>query len=120
MFADRVREDRALDAARTGILDEWLSCWRDNRLLRVAAEAGARLFTPGKSLYFRLGQGKYLSLTGVRYCRVTCAKGVVWVTASGDGRDTVLTPGQSLTLGSAGKVVISGRGESSEVKVRWD
>ena len=37
----------------------------------------------------------------------------------GDGRDTVLTPGQSLTLGSAGKVVISGRGESSEVTVRW-
>lgn len=120
MFADRLREDRALDAARPGIIDEWLSRWRDNRVLRVLAEAGTKLFAPGKSLYFRLGQGKYLALTGVRYCRVSCAKGVVWVTASGDGRDTVLTPGQSLTLGNAGKVVVSGRGESSEVKVRWD
>lgn len=120
MFADRMREDRALDAARTGIIDEWLSRWRDSRTLRVLAEAGSKLFSPGKSLYFRLGQGKYLALSGVRYCRVTCAKGAVWVTASGDGRDRVLTPGESLTLGQAGKVLISGRGESSEVKVRWD
>ena len=120
MFADRMREDRALDAARPGIIDEWLGRWRDNRLVRLAATAGAKLFTPDKSLYFRLGQGKYLALSGVRTCRVVCAKGAVWVTATGDGRDTVLTPGQSLTLGNAGKVVISGRGESSEVKVRWD
>ena len=120
MFADRTREDRALDAARPGIIDEWLGRWRDNRFLRAAAKAGAKLFTPGKNLSFRLGQGKYLALTGVRTCRVICVKGAVWVTATGDGRDTVLTPGQSLTLGNAGKVVISGRGESSEVKVRWD
>ena len=57
MFADRLREDRALAGARPGIVDEWLSRWRDNRMLRVLAEAGTKLFAPGKSLYFRLGQG---------------------------------------------------------------
>jgi len=120
MFIDRLREDRLLATTRTGIIDEWLSRWRDNRVLRAMAEAGARIFTPGRSLSVRLGQGKHLALTGVRYCRVTCAKGVVWVTAAGDGRDIVLTPGQSVTLGRSGKVVVTGRGEGSEVKVRWD
>jgi len=120
MLADRIKEDRALAAMKPGLLDAWMTRWRDSRFLRTLAEAGSRLFSPGKSLYFRLGQGKYLALTGVRYCRVSCARGAVWVTATGDGRDRVLTPGQSLTLAHGGKVVISGRGEASEVKVRWD
>ncbi|EHJ47642.1 Protein of unknown function DUF2917 [Solidesulfovibrio carbinoliphilus subsp. oakridgensis] len=120
MFAQRSREDRAFEAARVGIVDAWIARWRDSRLLRVAAEAGSRIFSPARSLTFRLGHGKYLALTGVRYCRVRCDRGAIWVTATGDGRDRVLTPGQSLTLGQAGKVVISGRGEASEVRVRWD
>lgn len=120
MFADRIKEDRMLGGAKPGILDAWIAQWRDSRMLRVMAEAGSRLFAPGKRLTFRLGHGKYLSLDGVRYCRVECAKGAVWVTATGDGRDRVLTPGQSLTVSRGGKVVISGRGESSEVRVRWD
>jgi len=120
MFADRIKEDRVYGTARPGILDDIIGRWRDSRFLRALAEAGGRLFSPGKSLYFRLGQGKYMALTGTRYCRVTCARGAVWVTAAGDGRDKVLTPGQSVTMAHGGKVVISGRGESSEVKVRWD
>lgn len=120
MFADRIKEDRALAAMKPGLFDAWITRWRDSRFLRVLAEAGSRLFSPDKSLFLRLGQGKYLALTGVRYCRVRCARGAVWVTASGDGRDRVLTPGQSLTLARAGKVVISGRGEASEVQVCWD
>uniref|UniRef100_I2Q3P9 DUF2917 domain-containing protein n=1 Tax=Desulfovibrio sp. U5L TaxID=596152 RepID=I2Q3P9_9BACT len=120
MFAQRTREEKAFAMARVGILDAWIARWRDSRLMRVAAEAGSRIFSPERSLTFRLGHGKYLALTGVRYCRVRCDRGAVWVTATGDGRDRVLTPGQSLTLGQAGKVVISGRGEASEVRVRWD
>ena len=120
MFVDRMREDRALSQARPGIIDEWLSRWRDRRMLKSLAEAGARMFKPGKSLYFRLGEGRHLSLTGVRYCKVTCARGVIWVTATGHERDTVLMPGKSVTFGRGGKVVITGRGEFSEVKVRWD
>lgn len=120
MFAQRTREERAFGAARTGILDAWMARWRDSRLSRAAAEAGSRIFSPERSLTFRLGHGKYLALAGVRSCRVRCDRGAVWVTASGDGRDRVLTPGQDLTLARAGKVVISGRGEASEVEVRWD
>ena len=120
MFTDRTSEDRLYRESKPGLLDEIIGRWRDSRFLRAVSEAGSRLFSPGKSLFFRLGQGKYMALTGTRYCRVTCARGVVWVTASGDGRDSVLTPGQSVTLARGGKVVVTGRGESSEVKVRWD
>lgn len=120
MFADRIKEDRQLAAARSGFLDTWLAQWRESRFLRVLAEAGERLFTPGRHLTVRLGQGKYLSLSGTRYCRVECRRGAVWVTATGEGRDTVLTPGQRVTFARGGKVVISGRGESSEVQARWD
>ncbi len=120
MFVDRIKEDRMCRDGKPGLFDEVFGRWRDSRFLRTVSEAGSRLFSPGKSLYFRLGQGKYMALTGTRYCRVTCARGVVWVTASGDGRDSVLTPGQSVTLARGGKVVVTGRGEASEVKVRWD
>ena len=120
MFMDRVREDRLLEASRSGLLDKWLERLRDRRLARAAGEAVARLFSPEKRLSVRLGQGKYLALSGVRYCKVSCVKGAAWVTASGDGRDRVLTPGQSAVLVRGGKVVISGRGESAEVRVRWD
>lgn len=119
MFADRIKEDKRLAAARTGLLDDWLFRWRDSRLARAAAAAGQRLFSPGKALTVRLGQGKYLSLTGTRSCQVECRRGALWVTATGDGRDRVLTPGQRLTLARAGKVLITGRGESSEADVRW-
>lgn len=120
MFVDRIREDRLLVAARSGLVDSWLEQLRDKRLVRLLAKAADRVFSAEKKLTFRLGQGKYLALSGVRYCKVTCAKGAVWVTASGDGRDRVLTPGQSAVLAKAGKVVISGRGDASEVRVRWD
>jgi hypothetical protein len=120
MFTDRIKEDRAFAAAKPGLLDAWLSGWRDSRFARIVAEAGQRLLSPGKSLTVRLSQGKYLSLSGTRYCRVECRRGAVWVTATGDGRDRVLTPGQRVTLTHGGKVVISGRGESSEAAVRWD
>ena len=120
MFADRIKEDRQLAAAQPGLLDAWLSRWRESRTLRVLAEAGERLFTPGRELTVRLGQGKYLSLSGTRYCRVECLRGAVWVTAAGEGRDTVLTPGQRATYVRGGKVVVSGRGDSSEAQVRWD
>ena len=119
MFTDRAREDKTLAAARPGILDALFARWRDRRFMRLLAEAATRLVLPGRSLFFRLGQGKYLALSGVRYCRVRCVRGAVWVTASGDGRDRVLTPGQSLTLARGGKVVISGRGEAADVAVRW-
>jgi hypothetical protein len=120
MFADRIKEDKALAITRPGILDGFINRLWDRHMLRVMADAATRLFTPGRSLYFRLGQGKYLALTGVRYCKVTCARGAVWVTATGYDRDRVLTPGQSVTLARGGKVVITGRGDASEVKVRWD
>jgi len=119
MFADRIREDKAFGAARPGLFDALFTRWRDRRFLRTAAEAATRFFSPGQSLFFRLGQGKYLALTGVRLCRVRCVRGAVWVTATGDGRDRVLTPGQSLTLARSGKVVITGRGETADVAVRW-
>ncbi len=120
MFTDRLKEDRVLAGARAGLLDAWLAGWRDSRVARIVAEAGQRLLSPGKSLSVRLGQGKYLSLSGTRYCRVECRRGAVWVTASGDGLDRVLTPGQRVTFARGGKVVITGRGESSEADVRWD
>jgi len=121
MFADRIKENKTYVLPRTGILDDLLARWRDNRLLRALAEAGTRVFSSGKALDFRLGQGKYLALTGVRSCRVTCVKGVAWVTATGDSRDAVLTPGQQVTLvRQEGKVIISGRGEVSQVRVLWD
>ncbi len=120
MFADRIKENRELAGARPGIGDAWLARLRDRRFFRGLAAAADRLLAPGRSLYFRLGQGKFLSMTGLRFCRVTCARGAVWVTAEGDGRDRVLTPGQSVTLVTGGKVVITGRGDASEVKVRWD
>ncbi|MGE4538998.1 MAG: DUF2917 domain-containing protein [Desulfovibrio sp.] len=120
MFADRIKEDKQLAAARPGLLDTWLSRFRDNRLARVAAEAGERFFTPGRRLTVRLGQGKYLSLSGTRFCRVECRRGAVWVTAAGEGRDTVLTPGQRASFSRGGKVVISGRGDASEARVCWD
>lgn len=120
MFADRIKEDRTLAAAKPGLLDDWITRLRDSRLTRIAMEAGQRLFTPGKNLTVRLGQGKYLSLAGTRYCRVECRRGALWVTATGDGRDRVLTPGERVTLARGGKVVITGRGESSEAAVRWD
>ncbi|EFL49981.1 conserved hypothetical protein [Solidesulfovibrio fructosivorans JJ]] len=120
MFADRIKEDRQLAAARPGLLDAWISRFRDNRFVRVAAEAGERLFTPGRQLTARLGQGKYLSLSGTRFCRVECRRGAVWVTAAGDGRDRVLTPGQRASYSRGGKVVVSGRGDASEVRVCWD
>ncbi|WP_428560998.1 MAG: DUF2917 domain-containing protein [Solidesulfovibrio sp. DCME] len=120
MFADRIKEDRLLAAAKPGLLDALFARLGDSRLARIAAEAGQRLFSPERSLTVRLGQGKYLSLSGTRYCRVECRRGAVWVTATGDGRDRVLTPGQRVTLAHAGKVVITGRGESSEADVRWD
>ena len=59
-------------------------------------------------------------MTGTRHCQVRCERGAVWVTQEGDARDRVLGPGQRLTLTRSGKVVISGRGESAEVRVCWD
>lgn len=120
MFADRIKEDRRLASAKPGLLDVFWARLRGNRLARLAAEAGQRLFSAERSLTVRLGQGKYLSLCGTRACRVECRRGAVWVTATGDGRDRVLTPGERLTLARVGKVVITGRGESSEAAVRWD
>jgi hypothetical protein len=120
MFVDRKREDRVFAAMRPGIFDGIATRFRDRRWLRELADAAERLLSPGKSLYCKLGQGKYLALAGARRCRVRCERGALWVTASGNGRDMVLTPGQSVTLARAGKVVVSGRGEASEATVRWD
>lgn len=120
MFMDRIKEDKVFAAAGPGLLDSLLERLRDHRLVRVLAEAGQRVFTPGKRLTVRLGQGKYLSLCGTRYCRVACRRGALWVTAAGEGRDRVLTPGQRVTFVRGGKVIITGRGESSEAAVGWD
>ena len=40
MFTDRIKEDRAFAAAKPGLLDAWLSGWRDSRFARIVAEAG--------------------------------------------------------------------------------
>lgn len=37
---------------------------------------------------------------------IECKQGVVWVTRTGDGRDTILTAGESYLPGKGGKIVI--------------
>jgi hypothetical protein len=120
MFADRMQEDRVLASARPGLWDVLAARLADARFGRLLAAARDRVFAPGRELIFRLGEGKYLAMTGHRFCRVYCARGAVWVTVEGDARDRVLTPGQDLRLAHGGKMVISGRGENAEVKVQWD
>lgn len=120
MFVDREKENRWRAAARPGIFDAMIERWRDRRFLRDLAQAAKRLVGSDKRLSFGLGRGKYLALSGLCRCQVTCARGAVWVTAVGDSRDRVLTPGQSVTYVRSGKVVITGRGETSEVRVCWD
>lgn len=120
MFTERTREDRNLAGGRPGIVDVFVSRFGDRRFLRRLAEAAARAFPPGRALRCRLDQGRFLALTGVRRCRVVCERGAVWVTAGGDGRDHVLTPGEGVSFARCGKVVITGRGGGSEVEVRWD
>ena len=120
MFVDRMKEDRILSAARPGLLDAMVARLRELRLSRRLASARARLFTPGRELSVRLGAGNQLAMGGYRRCRVDCLRGAVWLTVEGDGRDRVLTPGQDITLARGGKLVLSGRGERTEVKVQWD
>lgn len=120
MFVDRIKEDRIFASARPGLFDTMLSRIGDWRFSRLAAAALGKRFLPGRELTSRLGQGKYLAISGYRGCRVRCDRGAVWVTVEGDNRDRVLTPGQDMTLSSGGKLVISGRGENAEVNVLWD
>jgi len=67
----------------------------------------------------RLHRGEPLSMTGMRYCRVTCLRGAAWVTVAGDARDRVLGPGQSLTLTRSGKVLLSGGEHGAEIRLGW-
>jgi len=120
MFVDRMKEDRVLASARPGLVDAVLARLGELRLSRLLVAAKTRLFTPGRELSSRLGEGKYLALSGYRFCRVRCARGAVWVTVDGDSRDRVLTPGQDMHLARGGKLVITGRGEGAEVRVLWD
>lgn len=119
MFVDRIKEDRVFATARAGLFDTVLARLGEWRLSRLAAAVGKR-FEPGRELTSRLGQGKYLAISGYRGCRVRCDRGAIWVTVEGDNRDRVLTPGQDMTLAKGGKLVISGRGENAEVRVLWD
>lgn len=120
MFVDRRQEDRRLSVARTGVLDAVFERVGEWRVSRLAAAMRTRRFLPGRELTFRLGQGKYMALTGYQGCRVRCERGAIWMTVEGDNRDQVLTPGQTVTLPRGGKLVISGRGEHAEVRVAWD
>ncbi len=41
-----------------------------------------------------------------KVCRVSCAAGRLWVTASGRGEDSVLAPGDAVTFTGRGRIVI--------------
>lgn len=119
MFVDRRREDRLYGAARSGLLDlawdrvrDW---WAGRERLRTAG----RVFAPERDLRCRLHRGEPLSMTGMRYCRVTCLRGAAWVTVTGDARDRVLGPGQSLTLTRSGKMLLSGGEHGAEIRLGW-
>jgi hypothetical protein len=42
--------------------------------------------------------------------RIRCLSGYLWVTVQGEGEDHILGPGQSLAIGTPGKVIIGGKG----------
>jgi len=61
----------------------------------------------GKSLV-TLGEGHTLALKHARGMEITCVAGVIWLSAEGDARDILLTPGRSHSLTTNGLAVMEG------------
>lgn len=60
---------------------------------------------------FDLRENHPLRLRRARGLHITCTAGTLWITVSGDGADTFLTPGQTCQLGSNGLALIESLGD---------
>ncbi|MHC1744363.1 MAG: DUF2917 domain-containing protein [Syntrophobacteraceae bacterium] len=56
----------------------------------------------------QLGTGTLHVMDVANHCRLTCTKGVVWVTGSHRGCDYILKTGESLLLQGRSKIIVSG------------
>lgn len=60
--------------------------------------------------YACIPRGGLKSYTGLKFERITCTAGHLWITLAGDPEDHVLYPGSELEIPDDGKVLISGPG----------
>lgn len=60
--------------------------------------------------YACIPRGGLKAYTGLRFERITCTAGHLWITLAGDRKDHVLLPGNALEVPDNGKVVITGPG----------
>lgn len=117
MFIDRAREENSWSLGRRGLMDPFIDFlagldWRGWLGRMLAGVAGA-----GKRLSLRIPSGGQATFSGANRCLVSCPAGTLWITAEGQGRDVVLSAGQSVELWRPGLVVITGGARLSEARV---